>query len=74
MHETIELARGVIAADSIVTIHLIRHPGRAELLVLRWPGKPTHIEPSKPPAVTTVIIAALAEARIQLAAIRAAGR
>jgi hypothetical protein len=74
MQQSIELARGVIAADSILTIHLIRHPGRAELLVLRWPGKPTHIEPSNLPAVTTVIIAAFAEARIQLAAIRAAGR
>ena len=75
MQQSIELARGIIAADSILTIHLIRHPGRAELLVLRWPGKPTHIEPSKLPApATTMIIAAFAEARIQLAAIRAAGR
>jgi hypothetical protein len=74
MQQSIDLARGVIAADSVLTVHLIRRPGRAELLVLRWPGKPTHIEPSKLPAATTVIIAALAEARIQLAAIRAAGR
>jgi len=71
MQENIELARGTIAPDAVITIHLVRHPGRADLLVLRWPGRPTVIEPSKLPATTTVIIAALAEARIQLAAIRA---
>jgi hypothetical protein len=74
MQESIELARGTIAADSVLTIHLFRYPGRAELLMLRWPSKPTEIEPSNLPAVTTTIITALAGARIQLAAIRAAGR
>ena len=74
MQQSIELARGTIATDAVITIHLMRHPGRAELLVLSWPVKPTHIEPSKLRTVTTVIIAALAQARIQLAAIRTAGR
>ena len=74
MQENIELARGTIAADAVITIHLIRYPGRADLLVLRWLTKPTHIEPAKLPAATSAIIAALAQARIQLAAIRAAER
>jgi hypothetical protein len=49
MHESIELARGAVAPDSVITIHLIRHPGRQELILLRWPGRPTQIEPSKLP-------------------------
>jgi hypothetical protein len=39
MQESIELARGTITADSVLTIHLIRHPGRAELLLLVWPSR-----------------------------------
>ena len=74
MQESIELARGIFAADSVLTIHLIRYPGRAELVLLRWPNKPTEIEPSKLPTVTSAVFAAFAEARVQLAAIRAAGR
>ena len=74
MRESIELARGVIAEDAVITIHLIRYPGRAELLVLRWPARPTELEPSRLPAATTAVFAVFAEARIQLAAIRAAGR
>jgi hypothetical protein len=72
--ESIELAGGVIAPDSVLTIHLIRHPGRPELIMLRWPGRPTQIEPSKLPAAMTVTFAVFAEARVQLAAIRAAER
>jgi len=72
--QNIELARGAIAPDSVMTIHLIRHPGRPELIILRQPGRPTEIEPSKLPAATIVIFAVFAEARVQLAAIRAAER
>jgi hypothetical protein len=71
MQESIELARGVIASDGVLTIHLIRYPGRPEFIMLGWPGR---IEPPKLPAVTTVTFAVFAEARIQLAAIRAAER
>ena len=74
MQESIELARGVIASDGVLTIHLIRYPGRPEFIMLGWPGRPTQIEPPKLPAVTTVTFAFFAEARIQLAAIRAAER
>jgi hypothetical protein len=74
MQQNIELARGTISPDSILTIHLLRYPGRADVIALRWPSKPTQIEPAKLPAATTVIFAVFAEARVQLAAIRAAGR
>jgi hypothetical protein len=74
VQQGIELARGAVAPDSVLTIHLIRRPGRPELIMLRWPGRPTQIEPSKLSAATTVIFAVFAEARVQLAAIRAAER
>jgi hypothetical protein len=73
MQQNIEIARGTIAEDAVITIHLIRYPGRADLLVLRWPAKSTGLEPSKLPAATTTVFAVFAEARVQLAAIRARG-
>jgi hypothetical protein len=74
MQETIELARGAITADAAITIDLVRRLKRGqitELIMFRWPSEPSAVTPSKLTTVTNAIIAALAEARIQLAAIRA---
>jgi hypothetical protein len=64
MQQSIELSRGIIAVDSILTIYLIRYPGRADLIMLRWPGKPTVVEPAKLPGITTTVFAVFAEARV----------
>lgn len=86
-HDTIELARGEIAAGAVLTIHLIRprpdlednlakSPAAravpAELVAFRWPDRDTEIPARRLPAAASAIVAVLAEARVQLAAIRAA--
>ena len=69
---SIELARAAIEGDTF-TIRLVREPDR-ELIILAWPGRATVIEPRELAGVTTTVVAVLAEARVQLAAIRAAER
>ena len=74
MEQRIQLSRGVIAADHIITIHLVRRPhdGRiVERISFDWPHHPTTIEPSKLAAATTTLVTVLAEARVTMAAIRA---
>ena len=75
MQQTIELARGAIAAEHILTIHLVRDlDSKREVLVITWPPEPTEIKPSRLASTTTTIVVVLAEARVQLAAIRKAER
>jgi hypothetical protein len=57
----------------IITLVRDRSAGRA-VIVLIWPTRSTEIEPSQLAAVTTAIVATLAEARVQLGLIRAAER
>jgi hypothetical protein len=69
MHDTIDLAR-----SECLTIYFVRRPEHGnitELIVFRWPNHPTELEPARLAAATKSVMAALAEARIQLAAIRA---
>jgi hypothetical protein len=73
VHERIDLARGVIAGEHHLTIQLLRDiDSRAERGIgFIWPPAPTLIQPAQLAAVSNAIVAALAAARIQLAAIRA---
>ena len=73
MQERIDLARGVIAGEHRLIIQLIRDiDSRVERsIVFIWPPAPTVIQPGQLAAVSNAIVAALAAARIQLAAIRA---
>jgi hypothetical protein len=75
MHDTIDLARSVIAGEHHVIIQLQRDidSRRERGIVFIWPPAPTVIEPSRLAAVSTAIITGLGAARIELAAIRAAG-
>jgi hypothetical protein len=73
MEKTTELARAVIAAEQHFIIQLIRDNG-GELIILVWPTRATRIEPGQLSAVTTAIVATLAEARTQLGLIRRAER
>jgi hypothetical protein len=73
VHERIDLAVGVIAGEHHLTIQLLRDidsPVQRGIVFI-WPPAPTVIQPAQLATVTNAIIAALAAARIQLAAIRA---
>jgi hypothetical protein len=73
VHERIDLACGVIAGEHRLTIQLLRDiDSRIERgIVFIWPPAPTVIQPAQLATVGNAIVAALAAARIQLAAIRA---
>jgi hypothetical protein len=73
VNERIDLARGVIAGEHRLTIQLLRDiESRAERgIVFIWPPAPTLIQPAQLATVSNAIVAVLAAARIQLAAIRA---
>jgi hypothetical protein len=71
MKHTTELARASLTDDHEVRIVRVRQKGEPELIVLVWPPKSTPIPSSKLPAITTTVVAVFAEARIQLAALRA---
>jgi hypothetical protein len=73
VHERIYLARGLIAGEHRLTMQLFRDiDSRTERgIVFSWPPAPTLIQPAQLAAVSNAIVAALAAARIQLAAIRA---
>jgi hypothetical protein len=73
VHEHIDLARGVIAGEHRLTIQLLRDiDSRTERgIVFIWPPATTVIQQASLAAVSSAIVAALAAARIQLAAIRA---
>jgi hypothetical protein len=71
MRKITELARATIADDHELRIIRVRKTDQPELIVLVWPARPTAIESTKLAATTTTIVACLAEARIQLAALRA---
>jgi hypothetical protein len=73
VHERIDLARGVIAGEQQMTMQLLRDlDSRVERrIVFIWPPAPTAIQPAMLATVSNAIVAALAAARIQLAAIRA---
>ena len=73
MQKRIDLAGGVIAGEHRLTIQLLRDiDSRAEGgIVFIWPPAPTLIQTAQLATVTNAIVAALAAARIQLAAIRA---
>jgi hypothetical protein len=72
MDKTTELARAAIGAQPFI-IRLVRGETH-ELIVLAWPTRPSEIEPRELAAVTTTVVAVLAEARVQLRLIRAAER
>jgi hypothetical protein len=75
MEKAIELARGTVAAEHSLIIHLIRDSDtNREVLVITWPPQPTEIEPRRLAKTTTAVVVVLAEARVQLAAIRKAER
>jgi hypothetical protein len=73
VHERIDLARGVIAGEHRLTIQLLRDiDSRTERgIVFIWQLAPTVIHQAQLAAVSNAIVAALAAARIQRAAIRA---
>jgi hypothetical protein len=73
MQQVTELARAMIAAEQHFIIELIQDSNR-ELIILVWPTRPTQIEPAQLAAITTTVVAVLAEARIQLGLIRQAER
>jgi hypothetical protein len=73
MQQVTELARAMIAAKQHFSIQLIQDSNR-ELIILVWPTRPTQIEPAQLAAITTTVVAVLAEARIQLGLIRKAER
>jgi hypothetical protein len=75
MEKTIELARGTIAAEHILTIHLVRDlDTKREVVVIAWPTRPTKFKPRELASVASAIVVVLAEARMQLTAIRKAER
>jgi hypothetical protein len=69
----IDLARRVIAGEHRMTIQLVRDidSGVKRGIVFIWPSAPTLIQPAQLVTVSNTTVAALAAARIQLAAIRA---
>jgi hypothetical protein len=73
VHEPIDLARSVIAGERHLTIQLLSGvDSRVERgIVFIWPPAPTLIQPAQLATVSNAIVATLAVARIQLAAIRA---
>ena len=75
MQQTIEFARGAIAVEQFLTNHLVRDlDTKREALVITWPPQPTEIEPRRLAKTTTAIVVVLAEAGVQLSAIRKAER
>ena len=73
MHKVIELARNQLAADHFLIVQLRRDlDTRKDTLVIIWPAGPTEFPPSQLTPVSNAIVIALATARTQFAAIRAA--
>ena len=74
LFDATELARARVGDDHF-TITLVRdRQSHQETITLAWPPNPNVIEPNELAAVTTTVVAVLAEARAQLRLIRKAER
>ena len=73
MNKSTNLATGRINGTDTLTIELVEPPGLPAAILLRWPTKPSVTDPAKFTAVVAAIIRVLGDARIELAARRAAG-
>jgi hypothetical protein len=69
-----ELVRQVVSDEHVISIRLLRDidTRREVSIAFVWPPQPTLIEPPQLTMVTAAIVGALAQARIELARLRAA--
>jgi hypothetical protein len=74
VHKVIELARNPLAADQFLIVQLLQSldTRKDDYIVIIWPDSPTELPPSQLTPVSNAIVIALAVARTQFAAIRAA--
>jgi hypothetical protein len=73
MHQTTQLASALINGHDRLTIELVEPPDLPAAILIRWPGKPSVTDAARFTAVVAATIRVLGEARIELAARRAAG-
>jgi hypothetical protein len=69
----IELASGQVTRFDRLAVNLVQSTGSTAVILIKWPSKPSVVEPVKPTATVAAIIKVLSSAQIDLAARRAAG-
>lgn len=69
----IELASGPVTRADRLAVLLIKPTGRPTMILIKWPPKPTVVEPVKLQTTVAAIVKVLAAAQIEYAARRAAG-
>jgi hypothetical protein len=70
MHQTTQLASGLINGHDRLTIELVEPPDLPATILLRWPQKPSITTPDAYSNVAAVCMQVLSAAVIELAAIR----
>jgi hypothetical protein len=67
------LASGQVTLTDRLAVILIQPTGSPAMILMKWPSKPTVVEPVKLQATVAAIVKVLAAAQIEYAARRAAG-
>jgi hypothetical protein len=69
----IELASGPVTRTDRLAVILIKPTGGPAVILIKWPPKPTVVEPVKLQATVAAIVKVLAAAQIEYAARRVQG-
>jgi hypothetical protein len=72
-NQTTQLASGLINGHDRLTVELVEPADLPVTILITWPAKPSVTDPAKFTALVAATIRVLADARIELAARRAAG-
>jgi hypothetical protein len=70
----IELASGPVTKADRLAVILIQPTGSPAMILIKWPLKPTVVEPVKLQATVAAIVKVLSTAQIEYAARRVRGR